>query len=145
MSRLDPLSEPELSLPAYDQSAVIAIVGMSCRFPKAAGPDVFWRLLCNSEDAITEVPTDRQEIRAAIRYGGFIDQVGSIIPESIRDSQAGAFFGVTSNDYTLLTTGGVGAINRHMARERAPILVTSSMPSLRARKLDDGTVAIGFP
>jgi acyl transferase domain-containing protein len=77
MSLLDPLSEPELSLPAYDQSAAIVIVGMSFRFPKAAGPDVFWRLLSNSEDAITEVPTDRQEIRAAIRYGGFIDQVGS--------------------------------------------------------------------
>ncbi|WP_225323142.1 type I polyketide synthase [Synechococcus sp. RSCCF101] len=30
----------------------VAVVGMSCRFPGAAGPEAFWRLLCNGDEAI---------------------------------------------------------------------------------------------
>jgi acyl transferase domain-containing protein len=138
-------------LPGSGQDDAIAITGISCRFPKAPGPDVFWRLLSNGEDAITEVPADRRETKTATRCGGFIDQVGSfdagffgisprqaaamdpqarlmlelaweafedarIVPEAIRDSQAGVFFGVMSNDYAILThRRGVRAIDRHTA------------------------------
>jgi acyl transferase domain-containing protein/NAD(P)-dependent dehydrogenase (short-subunit alcohol dehydrogenase family) len=34
----------------------VAIVGMSCFFPKSTGLKAFWRLLLNGQDAITEVP-----------------------------------------------------------------------------------------
>ncbi|HSO62088.1 MAG TPA: SDR family oxidoreductase [Desulfobacterales bacterium] len=34
----------------------VAIVGMSCFFPKSAGLKAYWRLLLNGQDAIAEVP-----------------------------------------------------------------------------------------
>jgi acyl transferase domain-containing protein/acyl carrier protein len=34
----------------------VAIIGMGCFFPKAAGPREFWRLLSRGQDAIDEVP-----------------------------------------------------------------------------------------
>jgi acyl transferase domain-containing protein/NADP-dependent 3-hydroxy acid dehydrogenase YdfG/acyl carrier protein len=151
MSRLGQLTEPQPSgFPRGGQDDAIAIIGISCRFPKASSPYDFWRLLSNGEDAITDVPADRQETEAT-RYGGFIDQVGSfdagffgisprqaaamdpqarlmlelsweafedarMVPEEIRDSQAGVFFGVASNDYAILThRRGTRAINRHTA------------------------------
>jgi acyl transferase domain-containing protein len=41
----------------------IAIVGMSCRFPGADGPDAFWRNLAEGVESITRL-TDA-ELRAA--------------------------------------------------------------------------------
>ncbi len=40
----------------------IAIVGMSCRFPGAANPKEFWKLLRTGKDTITAMPTDRWDI-----------------------------------------------------------------------------------
>ncbi|MEU3483946.1 SDR family NAD(P)-dependent oxidoreductase, partial [Streptomyces sp. NPDC033753] len=37
----------------------IAVVGMSCRLPKAANPGAFWELLRNGESAVTDVPEGR--------------------------------------------------------------------------------------
>ncbi len=37
----------------------IAIIGMSCRFPKANSLDEFWDLLKNGKDTITEIPKER--------------------------------------------------------------------------------------
>ncbi|MBI2331934.1 MAG: AMP-binding protein, partial [Chloroflexi bacterium] len=42
----------------------IAIIGMSCRFPKAASLGAFWDLLRNGVDAISEVPVDRWNVDA---------------------------------------------------------------------------------
>src|SRR5436305_4286749 len=43
----------------------IAVVGMGCRFPGGAdGPDAFWRLLRQGEDAVTEVPPERWDVEA---------------------------------------------------------------------------------
>ncbi len=54
----------------------IAVVGMSCRLPGAAGPDEFWRLLREGRHAITEAPEGRWEDQALPhRFGGFLDQV----------------------------------------------------------------------
>ncbi len=39
-----------------DTQAPIAIVGMGCLFPRAAGLKDYWRLLHRSEDAVTDVP-----------------------------------------------------------------------------------------
>jgi acyl transferase domain-containing protein/acyl carrier protein len=67
----------------------IAIIGMGCRFPGAANPRAFWRLMCNGVDAITEVPADRYNIdeyydphpatpgKVMSRQGGFLEQIDS--------------------------------------------------------------------
>ncbi|WP_433227496.1 type I polyketide synthase [Actinomadura formosensis] len=65
----------------------IAIIGMGCRFPRADGPDEFWRLLLDGVDAIREVPPDRWKAdelydadpaapgKMITRWGGFLDDV----------------------------------------------------------------------
>jgi acyl transferase domain-containing protein len=65
----------------------IAVIGMGCRFPGARGPGVFWELLRDGVDAITEVPLDRWDINSyydptagtpgkmSTRWGGFLEAV----------------------------------------------------------------------
>lgn len=65
----------------------IAIVGIGCRFPGAADPDSYWRLLVSGKDAITEIPKDRFDLDAffdprpatpgkvSTRYGGFLPDI----------------------------------------------------------------------
>src|SRR5262245_1666051 len=62
----------------------LAIVGMSCRFPGAAGIEAYWRLLRDGVDAIGEVPSSRWNVdhvydpdpdapgRMYTRRGGFL-------------------------------------------------------------------------
>ncbi len=63
----------------------LAVVGMGCRFPGAAGTNAFWDLLMGGGDAVTGVPADRFDIsraydptpgrpgRTVSRHGGFLD------------------------------------------------------------------------
>ena len=37
----------------------IAIVGVGCRFPRASGPEAYWRLLAEGVDAVGEIPAER--------------------------------------------------------------------------------------
>lgn len=67
----------------------IAIVGIGCRFPGADGPAAFWRLLCDADDAISEVPPDRWDSRITTRWGGFLDQVDQFDP---------GFFGISERE-----------------------------------------------
>ncbi|WP_188316375.1 type I polyketide synthase [Solihabitans fulvus] len=69
----------------------IAIVGCSCRFPKAADLDSFWELLTAGRDAITEVPEGRWPSGQAphARAGGFLDDV---------DLFDADFFGISPNE-----------------------------------------------
>lgn len=72
----------------------IAIVGLGCRFPGAADPRGFWRLLLDGVDAITEVPASRWEVerwfdanpaapgRINSRWGGFLADVVGFDPEA---------------------------------------------------------------
>ncbi|MBN1451246.1 MAG: amino acid adenylation domain-containing protein [Anaerolineales bacterium] len=64
----------------------IAIIGLSCRFPKAPNPGAFWELLRGGVDAISEVPPDRWDVDAyhspdpspgkiTTRWGGFLGDV----------------------------------------------------------------------
>jgi len=75
-------------------NAPIAVVGMSCRFPKADGPDAYWRVLADAVDAVTEIPRDRWDIDAYYdpdpdapgkmytRHGGFIEDVDQFDPHA---------------------------------------------------------------
>src|SRR5712672_671884 len=55
----------------------IAVIGMSCRLPRASTPDQFWQLLDAGVDAITEVPENRwpEAPHDEYRRGGFITDV----------------------------------------------------------------------
>ena len=70
------------------KSEPIAVIGMGCRFPGGAdNPALFWGLLKNGEDAITELPGDRWNIdeyydpdpdaagKMYIRRGGFLGRI----------------------------------------------------------------------
>lgn len=62
----------------------IAIVGIGCRFPGAAGPGAFWSMLCEGRDAVTSSPECGQEPwdgpdprGGAGGWGGWLDEVGA--------------------------------------------------------------------
>ena len=83
----------------------IAIVGIGCRFPGGANsPEVFWRLLCDGVDAITDIPADRPELRdlydptpgapgkIVTREGGFLADLDRFDPYSFGISPREAAF-----------------------------------------------------
>jgi acyl transferase domain-containing protein len=81
--------------------ADIAIIGMSCRFPGADGPDAFWDNLINGRVNIREVPSDRwdwrdyygdprEPNRMLYKWGGFIDGVDLFDGDFFRVSPAEA-------------------------------------------------------
>ncbi|MFI5498699.1 type I polyketide synthase [Nocardia asteroides] len=78
----------------------IAIVGLDCRFPRAADPAALWRLLLDGGDAISAVPADRWHAEdfhdpaggpgtINTHSGGFIDDA---------DAFDHAFFGITARE-----------------------------------------------
>ena len=68
-----------------DQTEPIAVLGLGCRFPGAAGLDAFWELLTEGRDGTGPVPADREELhlcfdpdvdapgKTALARGGFLE------------------------------------------------------------------------
>lgn len=89
----------DLSRATIDEA--IAIVGIACRFPRAATPRTFYQNLLDGLDAIAEVPRDRWDVdayfdedasvpgKSTTRWGGFLDDVASFDP---------AFFGISKRE-----------------------------------------------
>jgi len=79
----------------------IAIIGIGCRFPGAAGPEAFWRLLRDGIESVGEIPADRWDVDAyhdpdpaapgkmVTRRAGFLDQV---------DRFDAGFFGISPRE-----------------------------------------------
>jgi acyl transferase domain-containing protein len=79
----------------------VAIVGMGCRVPGAAGVEAYWDLLRNGVDAIEEVPSNRWDVaqyydpnpgaagKMSTRWGGFLQDV---------DRFDAAFFGISPRE-----------------------------------------------
>ncbi|MFC0440049.1 SDR family NAD(P)-dependent oxidoreductase, partial [Kutzneria buriramensis] len=71
----------------------VAIIGLSCRLPRAGDPVEFWRLLRAGTDAVTEIPADRWNgaslADVGISRGGFLDQV---------DEFDAGFFGISPRE-----------------------------------------------
>ncbi|WP_329792575.1 SDR family NAD(P)-dependent oxidoreductase [Lentzea sp. DG1S-22] len=79
----------------------IAVIGLSCRLPRAENPDAFWRLLVAGASAVTETPATRWDAnalydadlsrpgRANSRWGGYLDEV---------DRFDAAFFGISPRE-----------------------------------------------
>jgi phthiocerol/phenolphthiocerol synthesis type-I polyketide synthase D len=74
--------------PVDEVAEPVAVVGLGCRFPgDVVGPESFWRLLVNAEDAVSEVPADRWDAdafydpdplapgRMTTKWGGFLSDV----------------------------------------------------------------------
>jgi amino acid adenylation domain-containing protein/non-ribosomal peptide synthase protein (TIGR01720 family) len=91
---------PEASA-APGHSEPIAVIGMSCRFPGATNPRVFWKLLHDGVDAIGEVsaarhasrtladPGDAGPSQPGARWGGFLEQADQFDPH---------FFGIAPRE-----------------------------------------------
>ncbi|MGW6692067.1 type I polyketide synthase, partial [Streptomyces sp. NPDC054961] len=72
---------------AAQTTEAIAVIGLACRFPGAADPDAFWRLLRAGEHAVTQTPAGRWDAdelyhpdrdapgKAVTRLGAYLDQV----------------------------------------------------------------------
>lgn len=79
----------------------IAIIGIGCRFPGAADPEAYWRLLRDGIDAVTEVPASRWDRESFYdpdpwkpgkmnsRWGGFLGPVDRFDPQ---------FFGISARE-----------------------------------------------
>ncbi|HHL31568.1 MAG TPA: polyketide synthase, partial [Oceanospirillales bacterium] len=48
-------NDEQQTISHYDENDAIAIVGLNCRFPEAANPDEFWKMLCEGKSAIKTV------------------------------------------------------------------------------------------
>ena len=72
----------------------IAIIGMGCRFPgNANSPEEFWQILCESVDAVSEIPKDRWNVddyfdptpgtpdKMYSRWGAFLSNVDKFDPQ----------------------------------------------------------------
>ena len=83
---------------ASGDGSLIAVVGMSCRLPRAKDPEAYWRLLASGEQAIAPMPAERRELAgpavaqalaeadAGADLGGFLDDV---------EEFDAAFFGIS--------------------------------------------------
>ena len=76
----------------------IAIIGIGCRFPAAAGPEAFWRLLRDGLEGVGPIPASRWDDEALMdveipRRGGFIEGV---------DQFDADFFGISPREAVLI-------------------------------------------
>lgn len=81
-----------IALMAPPAGEPIAVIGMGCRFPGAAGVEQFWQLLARSGNAVSDVPTsrwNREEHSEDTRFGGFLDDVDQFDP---------LFFGISPRE-----------------------------------------------
>lgn len=81
----------------------VAIIGMGCRFPGANNVNEFWKLLENGQDAVTQVPADRWQVKYKtfdlqtvdtqnnLNWGGYINDV---------DKFDANFFGISPKEAT---------------------------------------------
>ncbi|MGW1163834.1 beta-ketoacyl synthase N-terminal-like domain-containing protein, partial [Streptomyces sp. NPDC002519] len=86
------LSSSASMLPSADEP--IAVIGVSCRLPRAAGPEAFWQSLRQGSSAIAERPADRRDKASGTwdgsrEYGGFLPRV---------DEFDAGFFGISPEE-----------------------------------------------
>ncbi|MDQ5822438.1 MAG: acyltransferase domain-containing protein, partial [Actinomycetota bacterium] len=84
--------------PAPDR---VAIIGVSCRFPKASSLDDFWELLIDGSDAVREIPPERWDVDAL--YDASPDAPGKMYVRNAAlidhvDCFDAAFFGISPRE-----------------------------------------------
>src|ERR1700761_2753927 len=110
----------------------IAIIGLACRFPSAAGPSDFWRLVRDGLE-VTQLPGDVAEFdadffnlspreasamdprqRLALELSWELLEDAFIVPETLRGEQVSVVLGAMTDDYALLTLrDGEDDLNHH--------------------------------
>ncbi|MFD7456316.1 MULTISPECIES: type I polyketide synthase [unclassified Streptomyces] len=81
----EPPAHTAPAAPPDPRDAPIAVVGVACRLPGAAGPHEYWRLLRDGVDAVVPLPPERRAANpagdeadgadrlAGLAHGGFLD------------------------------------------------------------------------
>src|SRR5438552_5750331 len=82
-------------------AAPVAVIGVGCRFPGAAGPDAFWQLVRDGVDAIREIPADRPGLTFLHdprpgKTGAFVNKWGGFL-EGVERFDA-AFFSISPRE-----------------------------------------------
>lgn len=115
------------------QPTDIAIIGLACRFPGAAGPREFWKLLREGREvteplaAVAEFDADffnvspreacamdpRQRLALELTWELFEDAF--LIPDTLRGEPIAVYLGAMSDDYALLTVRESGHQVDHYA------------------------------
>ena len=99
----------------------IAIIGLACRFPAAAGPRDFWRLVRDGLE-VTQLPGDVAEFdadffnlspreacsmdprqRLALELAWELFEDAFVVPETLRGEQVSIYLGAMTDDYAVLT------------------------------------------
>ncbi|WP_246018912.1 type I polyketide synthase [Saccharothrix australiensis] len=82
------------------RAAAVAVVGLSCRFPRGGDPEEFWDLLASGGDAVGEVPEGRWESvsgdPAVLGRRGGGPRAGAFL-DAVADFDAG-FFGLSPRE-----------------------------------------------
>lgn len=83
--------ERDAAIDSVTRSRDIAVIGLSCRFPGADSPEVFWKNLLAAHDAVGPLPNARHydaglpgeldaDLPAVWRHGGFLEDVAGFDP-----------------------------------------------------------------
>jgi acyl transferase domain-containing protein len=99
----------------------VAIIGLACRFPSAAGPGDFWRLVRAGLE-VTQLPGDVAEFdadffnlspreactmdprqRLALELAWELFEDAFLVPETLRGEQVSIYLGAMTDDYAVLT------------------------------------------
>ena len=99
----------------------VAIIGLACRFPAAANPAEFWRLMCDGLE-VTQLPGDVAEFdadffnlsprearamdprqRLALELAWELLEDAFVVPETLRGEQVAVYLGAMNDDYAFLT------------------------------------------
>ncbi|MHA5051011.1 type I polyketide synthase [Streptomyces sp. SD15] len=133
----------------------IAVVGMSCRLPKADNPLAFWELLRDGKSGITDVPADRWDAhrllapdvtapgKVTTTRGGFLNDIAGFDAD---------FFGIAPNEAAMMdpqqrlmlelgweALEDAGIVPAHLAGTRTGVFVGAIWDDYAIRLYKHGT------
>ncbi|MCP4353311.1 MAG: SDR family NAD(P)-dependent oxidoreductase [Desulfobacterales bacterium] len=122
------------------QNTPIAVIGMSCIFPKSPGLKEYWRLLFHGEDAITDIPgthwspedyfneDQKKPDHVYCKRGGFISPVSfdpsefGIPPSSLEATDTSQLMGLVAAKMAL-EDAGMGQQGKDFDRDRTSVIL----------------------
>lgn len=109
----------------------VAIVGIACRFPGAAGPGEFWQLIRDGREA-SRLPVDPAEFdadffnvsprearamdprqRLALELAWELLEDAFVLPETVRGQRVSVHLGAMTDDYAVLTLRDPDGLDHH--------------------------------
>jgi acyl transferase domain-containing protein len=113
------------------QSTDVAIIGLACRFPAAANPCDFWRLIRDGLE-VTQLPGNVAEFdadffnlspreacamdprqRLALELTWELLEDAYVVPEMVRGKQVAVYLGAMTDDYAFLTLRDADNLDHH--------------------------------